>query len=92
MPQASYTWGRQRVAPACGKAEDDGKRGPWHGLFAFADCNRLGGHTESTNPDASAMSARLENDVSVYNLDLTLILVLVTVLFTVLPIILMRSL
>ncbi len=44
------------------------------------------------NPDAGTKPVRLENDVTFYSLDLLLILCVVTLLFTALPIILMRSL
>jgi len=44
------------------------------------------------NPDAGTKPVRLENDVTFYSLDLLLILFVVTLLFTALPIILMRSL
>ncbi len=44
------------------------------------------------NPDAGTTPVRLESDVTFYSLDLLLILFLVTLLFTALPIILMRSL
>ncbi|GLX14803.1 hypothetical protein Pstr01_30420 [Pseudomonas straminea] len=43
------------------------------------------------NPEAGTKPVRLENDVTFYSLDLLLILFVVTLLFTALPIILMRS-
>ncbi len=43
------------------------------------------------NPDADTKPVRLESDVTFYSLDLLLILFVVTLLFTALPIILMRS-
>lgn len=46
----------------------------------------------AVHPDAGTKPVRLENDVAFYSLDLLLILFVVTLLFTALPIILMRSL
>mgnify|MGYP000861764449 CR=1 FL=1 len=44
------------------------------------------------NPDVGTKPVHLETDVTFYSLDLLLILFVVTLLFTALPIILMRSL